>query len=328
MGKNDNKDVSDAVIELGGSEFRRVKNGLDEAQVTSFINELINQRDKLIQREEHLSSLTKLAEKIVTEADRLADEIKIEAMERIEAETAEMTAKAELQAQQMAEEKQAEIMNTANEQAAAIKAEAEQKAASLLENERERIQPELSNFVHRLSSQLLSELESLKQQVATLEVEFEHKLSQPAEEISIVTMEADERPDEFQELIRTIDQTNTDEPEEKVAVLADDLATTTYEGEPDWELEISPPVDIMQIMKVVTYLDNLPEVERTEIIPQNDRPSIIVFLRESIRLIDMLRTLPEVTQVKEDTNHTAGTNGKPMKAQIVLSERTAPNESN
>ncbi|HEY93051.1 MAG TPA: hypothetical protein G4O17_04840, partial [Dehalococcoidia bacterium] len=69
-----------AIIGLGGGEFRRVKNGLDEAQVTSYINELISQRDILIQREEHLSSLTKLAEKTVAEADKLAENIKAESI--------------------------------------------------------------------------------------------------------------------------------------------------------------------------------------------------------------------------------------------------------
>ena len=37
----------DGVIVVGGREFNRVKNGLDEAQVASFIDELIEERDKL-----------------------------------------------------------------------------------------------------------------------------------------------------------------------------------------------------------------------------------------------------------------------------------------
>lgn len=293
------------VIELGGCEFRRIKNGLDEAQVASFINELISQRDTLIQREEHLSTLTKLAEKTVTEADKLAVEIKTEAVSQARAETTAIIAKAEEQAQQIIEQERTE----ANEQAAVIKAEAERKAELLLENERKRIQPELSSFVERLYSQLLSELERFKQQLLALqELKFEHRLFQPAEETSTITMEADEIPNKFQELIRPIDQTNI--------------------GEPEWELEILPPTDIIKIMRIVTYLDGLPEVENTEIIPEMDRPSILVFVREPIHLVDVLRTLPEVAQVKEDATDTAGVDGKPKKVQIVLSGKTVPEESN
>ena len=326
MGKNSVKDFRDNVIELGGSEFRRVKNGLDEDQVASFMNELIGQRDALMKREEHLSSLTKLAEKTVTEADRLAEEIKEEATEQAKAETAVLMAKAEEQTQQMIEEKRTEIISIANEEAAAVKAEAERRAETLLENQRKKIQPELINFVHQLSSQLVSELDNFKNQVVALEVELEHKLSQPAEEASIVTMEAEEIPDEFLGLIRTSDKTNTGEPKEKVSVLADDMDTTTYEGEPEWELEILPPMDIMKVMGVVTHLDSLPEVEKTEIIPRNDKPSIVVFLREPLQLIEVIKTLPEVAHIKEDATDVSGTNGKPKKVQIELSEKTVPKE--
>ena len=304
MGKKDDKG---GFVELGGAEFRRVKNGLDEAQVASFISELISQRDKFGQHEEHLSSLTKLAEKTVAEADKLAEEIKTEAKDQAKVEASAIITKAEEQAQRIIEEKRTEIINIATEQAEAIKTEAEREAELLLENQRKKIQPELSNLAHQLYSHLLSELESLKQQVVGLEEEFEHKLPHPAEETSTGTIEQDERRDEFVKLIQTEDREST--------------------GEPDWELEILPPIDITRIMGVVTYLDSLPEVESTEIIPETDKPSIIVFLHEPINLIDVMRTLPEVAQVKEDMTDTAGANTKPRKVQIVLKEKTVLDET-
>ena len=304
MGKNSDKD---GFVELGGYEFRRVKNGLDEAQVASSINELISQRDKFGQHEEHLSSLTRLAEKTVTEADKLVEEIKTEAKEQAKAEASAIITKAEEQAQRIIEEKRTEIIDIATEQAEAIKTEAEREAELLLENQRKKIQPELSNLAHQLYSHLLSELESLKQQVVGLEEEFEHKLPHPAEETSTVTIEQDERRDEFVKLIQTEDREST--------------------GEPDWELEILPPIDITKIMEVVTYLDSLPEVESTEIIPETDRPSIVVFLREPINLTDVMKALPEVAQVREDTTDTGGANTKPRKVQIVLKEKTVLDET-
>ena len=324
MGNNGAKDDKHNTFELGGCEFRRVKNGLDETQVTSFINELTSQRDTLAQREEHLSSLTKLAEKMVTEADNLVEDIKTEAIDQGKAEAAAIIAKAEEQAQQMIEEKRAEIVTIANEQAAAIKAEAEREAELLLERQTKAIQDELRNFVHQLCSQLVSEFDSLKQQAVTLEAMFENKLSQVAEETSAVTMEADEILAESREVLQSTDQTITSESEEKALVSADNLNTTPYEQEPEFELEILPPIDITKIMGIVTYLDSLPEVENSELIPLTDRPSILVFLHEPIGLIDILKTLPEVAQAKEDATNTAGNEVKQRKVQIVLSEKTVP----
>jgi F0F1-type ATP synthase membrane subunit b/b' len=305
MAKNTN-DTN--VGELSLPKFKRAKNGLDEEQVVSFINELISQQDILLQHEEHLSSLTKLAEKTVTEADKLAEEIKAKATERAKDEANAIIAREEEQAQQIIEEKRAEIMNIVTEKAAAIEAEAEREAELLLENQEKKIKHELGNFAHQLYSHLLSELESLKQQVVGLEEEFDHnELLHPAEETSTVTIEQDERRDEFVELIQTEDREST--------------------GEPDWELEILPPIDITKIMGVVTYLDSLPEVESTEIIPETNSPSIQVFLREPINLIDVMRALPEVAQVKEDMTDTADANTKPRKVQIVLLGKTVLNET-
>ena len=50
------------VVVLGGREFKRVKNGLDEAQVASFIDELIKERDKLAKSQDHIASLNRLAD--------------------------------------------------------------------------------------------------------------------------------------------------------------------------------------------------------------------------------------------------------------------------
>ena len=55
-----NAPKKDSVIVLGGREFKRVKNGLDEAQVASFIDELIKERDKLAQSQGHIASLNRL----------------------------------------------------------------------------------------------------------------------------------------------------------------------------------------------------------------------------------------------------------------------------
>ncbi len=66
------------VKQLWGRDFEIVKEGLDESQVASVVTELIGERDMLLQRQEHLLSLTKLAERTIAEADKLAEDIKRE----------------------------------------------------------------------------------------------------------------------------------------------------------------------------------------------------------------------------------------------------------
>ena len=303
MGKNANKK---GAAQLWGHEFNRAENGLDEEQVVSFVNELMNEREELLKSVEHLSSLTRLAEKTVVEADNVAQQTQKEAAEQAKAEANAIVAKAEEEAQQVVEEKRAEAIAMADREAEAIKANAQQQAELMLGERAKRIQPELRGVAKRLYGELLSQLESLKQQVVASEEEFDHNLSQPLEETSNVNMETDKVSDEFLELIQTIDETNASEPE--------------------WELEVLPPIDLTQMIDIMNYLDRLPEVEKTELIPRVDRPSIMVFVCEPIHLVDMLRTLPQVAQVIEDVTEGAGANGKPRKVQIVLSGKTVPQQ--
>jgi F0F1-type ATP synthase membrane subunit b/b' len=336
MGKDGDKD---SFVELGGFEFKKVKIGLDETQVASCINELISQRDKFRQHEEHLSSLTKLAEKTVAEADKLAEEIKTEAKDQAEAEASAFIAEAKEQAQKISEEERTKIINMATEQAEAIKSEAKQEAELLLKDQRNKIQLELNNSAHQLYSHLLSELENLKQQVVELEEGFEHKLPYPAEETITGSIAQDEKQVvELEEGFKHTlpypaeeigtgsiaqDEKNDEDEFMKLIQLGDREGTS----EPDWELEILPPIDITKIMGVVNQLDSLPGVESTEIIPETDSPSIQVFLREPMNLIDIMRTLSEVDQVKEDMTDTAGANTKPRKVQLVLKEGIVQGET-
>ena len=348
MPKNGNN--SD-VVELWEHDFAIVRNGLDEEQVISFVNELISQRGTFLQRQEHLSSLTKLAERIAAEADNMAKQTKEEAVEQAKAETTAILAKAEEQAQQMIEEKRAEVIAMANREAEAIRANAQQQATLLLEEKTRSIQIELKDTVQSLSRQFLSQLESLQQQVIALEVEFEQTLSQamkqpesirqqeassqspvpmeqeynvtPSIDSEVNTQPADNILTEAIAQVRTVDQLDNSEVGKMTPLLAENEETVDYKGE--IELQILPPVNIKQIMGIMRYLDSLSEVENTELIPVADRPSIIVFLREPVPLVEMLKTLPEVGQVDEVTSEEITSfpdipQGKRRKIQITLSK--------
>ena len=309
MAKNGSKE---GVVELWGHEFNLAKSGLDETQIVSFVNELISERDQLIRQTEHLSTLTKLAEKTVVEADRLAEAIRKETTDQTEAEAAAIVAKAEEQAQQIIEEKRSEITATATKEAEAIKASAEDEARLLLEHEKERIQTELRDISQQLYRELLSQLGSLKQQVTALEAEFESKLSQPAEQVGAVTEEK-ELPSA--EVSAVLEQAS--ELEEETLLPVDDQKAPAYTGEV--ELEILPPIDVKQIMGIMRYLDSMAEIENTELIPLTDRPVIVVSLHEPTHLLEILRTLPEVDKASEETPATTDAEGKRRKILITLS---------
>jgi len=350
----------EGVITLGEREFKRVKNGLDEAEVGGYIDELLRKRDELANSQHHVASLTKLAENTIREADKLAEQIKAEAAEKARAEADAVVDKAKEQAQQIAEEEQAEILEKARNEADAIRVEAENKAAALVESEQKRIWQELRDAVNQHFGRLLQELDALKQQAAAAQTDFEHRALQPPVDSSTVTAESeqdstpapghsdeeldaetlqaqgeadavtgdkDKVQDQEPDFMQPIDLTErsfdlsqlfqTDEPKES--------------GEPQFEVEILPPVDMTRIMELVAHLDQLPEVANTEIIPRMDTPSILVFLHEEMNFIDALSEMPFVAHIEEVASHADGTNGDaakgPRKVRIALSGNILSHES-
>ncbi|RLC60921.1 MAG: hypothetical protein DRI01_09355 [Chloroflexi bacterium] len=321
------------VIELWGRNFARVRNGLDEEQVVSFINELISQRNTFLYRQEHLSSLTKLAERTIAEANDMAKQIKEEATAQANAEVTAIIAEAEQQAQQMIEEKRTEVITIANKEAEAIRAAAQQQAKLLLEEKTRSVQVELKDTAQSLYRQFLTQLESLQQQIIVLETEFEHTLSQTMKRFDPIIerglpSRAPAPIGQENNFSSSIDsgmssQLDNSELKKTAPVSAENEETTDYKGEV--KLEILPPVDLKQIIELMRHLDSLPEVETTELIPAADKPSIIVFLRQPIRLIEILRTLPEVEQVEkvtsgEATSFTETLQSKRREIQVTLSK--------
>ena len=393
-----NNAKKDGVVVLEGHEFKRVKNGLDEAQVASFIDEVIKERDKLAQSQDHIESLNRLAEMTVVEADRLATKVKTEATEQAKAESTAIIDKAREQARQMMEEKITEAVEIANEKANAIKAKFEDEAALLLEDERNKIRSELRNLVNQQFGYMLEELEGLKQRAEAVQADLSNKLSAPGGDNSVVTAKITEESDTIvaevteemdaaaaksaeesdvlvaerkdaaaAEVTEESDTLVTEEmdtaaaeaAEERETVVAEEsqaleeqpvpsLATDHIEkgldlsklleiedqadlSKPQWEVEILPPFNIAKIMEVVSFLDQLPEVANTEmIVPQIDTPSILVFLRDSLNLVDVLQTIPAVAHVEEITIEKAATDGEhgkgPRKVRISLSVTTTSQE--
>ena len=166
------------IRQLWGQDFDIVREGLDEAQVEAFVSQLVAERSALLQRQEHLLSLMKLAERTVTEADRLSADIKREAESEARAKATEIIARAEQEAKEYMEQKRTEVLTSAGREADAMKASAREAAESLANQYRQRAQDEFQASIQRLHSQLLSGLKGVMESAAALKPEWEHRLAE------------------------------------------------------------------------------------------------------------------------------------------------------
>jgi len=126
--------TSDKLKEIGGQKFRIVKNGLDEAEVASFISTLTRQKNELADKLEHLSALTKLAESTVVEAEKQAKSIRMQAEEEAKAQAASIIGAAEEQAKSEGDKIIAESKQRAEEVAQTRVALAERQAEETIKN--------------------------------------------------------------------------------------------------------------------------------------------------------------------------------------------------
>jgi phage-related baseplate assembly protein len=94
-----NNDTAEVLV----SKFKKVKNGLDEAEVLSTIKELVERNRSLTDRFAHLDSLTKLAERTVIQAEQEAETIKKDAETAATSEAAIIVASAEEKAKSEAD---------------------------------------------------------------------------------------------------------------------------------------------------------------------------------------------------------------------------------
>jgi vacuolar-type H+-ATPase subunit H len=112
--------------------FKKVKNGLDEAEVFSFIGGLIDQNNALARKLENLNALNKLAESSVIQAEQLAETIKKEAERAATSKADGIIASAEEQAKSEADRLIVETRQRADEAAHKMVTSAECQAEEIV----------------------------------------------------------------------------------------------------------------------------------------------------------------------------------------------------
>jgi cell division septum initiation protein DivIVA len=325
------KDENDTkgVLELWGQVFKRANNGLDEEQIVTFIDKIISERDSLIQKQEHLSSLSMLAERTIAEADNVANQIKADAELKAKQEVDAIIAQAEEQTKKLIEEKKTEATSIAEKEAESIRLNAKKEVELIREKETEKIHSELKSTAQQLYGELLSQLENLVKQVTEAEANFEQTLTDSKQQSSVSDMESndisldtdwyfnndikDVTDNDKVDHVEKIDEPEPGEIEEEPVFSANE--PISYEGMV--ELEIMPPIEMRKVMEIISYLDSMSEVTNTELIPLADRPIVKVLLKESVNLIDILKGLPEVEKATETIEDVEDNE---RKIQIVLSD--------
>jgi hypothetical protein len=280
---------TDAII-LWGREFKRNKNGLDEDQVVDFVNVVTAERDLLKKYQEHLISLTKLAERTVEKADEIARQARKDALDQANAEADVLIARAQEQGRQIIEEKKAEAIIQASSAVDEVKAELKKQNDLILNEEKRRVRTEFKEMTESFYRNLGIQLECLKQ-----------KLDGPDKGLG-------------QELVLIAEPAAAPPPENiKIESIPDGPVETAMGPIPEWEIQVIPPLDIMQTLQILTSLDELPEVRCTELIPQVDQALLTVFLKKPLHLVDVLRAMPQVGEVREEATNGNG-NGHGKKA--------------
>ncbi len=166
--------------ELWETEFNVVKEGLDEKQVTAFVNDLIAQHKASQQAAS--ASLRSALQTIINDAEQMAASIKMKAQTEAGAEAARIITKAKQEAQEIkrraeiATQKEVEdILSVANRKTKITEVEAKQKALLFLLRAREEIEKEITEEYKSAHSRLSSSLQDLVNEGQNVEMELRDK---------------------------------------------------------------------------------------------------------------------------------------------------------
>jgi cell division septum initiation protein DivIVA len=304
---NSNADSNnEEVFRIGDRSFRKIKLGLAEEEVRAYVEELINQRDALLKRQEHLAALTELAEKTVMDASNLSQAMTKKAADQAKAEGDKMRARAEQETDQYVKARKAEAKAVADKESEAIKAEADRQARLIREQHLDGIRAEAVSLSQKLQNDLIANIENMKKSIATIGKNFK-PMESSADTSSV----------------------NVSENKDKSAVLSDREKGVLLDHVPWLEIEIMPPMDIEKIMDLISHLEKLPEVKTTDLLPETPNPLIRVFLSKPLALANMLRTLPQISQVTElfDSNSVDSETGeKRERIQVTFGTNSGKNQ--
>jgi len=229
---------SNETKEICGQHFRTAKNGVDEAEVSSFISNLIKQNSELRDKLDNFNSLIKFAQRMVDEAKAVAEGLKTDAAAEAQASAGSIIAEAERAAEAAAEA----VTNEANEMARAESLRLHEEAEQLRAARRRDIEREMRERFDTVCSAFLETTETGPTETAATASSSESDgqvAPEPAlDEVQAGVLEADDRSSIGQEenadseyvpdaIVEDVPQMESDPP---AAVLeADEITAGTQE---------------------------------------------------------------------------------------------------
>ena len=302
------------VRELFGSSLKNVKDG---ERIIAFMEKLAVERDTLEERQQHLTSLTRLFEKAIYDADDLAAQIKKEAEEQARTEAGAILSQADEKIEQKMKEQRLEIVKMAEAEAQEIREKSSKELDTKLREKKAALQALFKDYSVRLYNEMLTQTESFKKQAALLEVDIEKSLSDLCISVS---------PSVTPEMGRTENggsaQVVSDENLILEQFVTDEMGGTDVSSNTSVtsmeriELEILPPRDKDAMEAIEVYLSGLEEVTAVDLRHLTDKTIIDVILSSKIDIIKAVSELPQVEQIQEVVV------GGQKKIQVILTVRS------
>ncbi len=269
-----NKNVN--LDQLTGRSLREAISDLDDKQILSLVQQLIDERESLLKRQEHLVSLSRLSEKTIAAADEVARQIKEEAKQQADTEASTIINNAKSNADKILEERRIAAVGSAQREFLAVKAKYLQEFDTFSENSIGKFEARIKEVTHDISESMSSYTESLKEQFLAFQIELEQKLS------ALENMAPAE--------LGRIDPVNSASASKSVDTIA---------GREIKIIEILAPRDKERIDALKAHLDTLEDVVQTELKHMVDRSLIEVTIVKPLDLTRLMSDWPEVEMVQD-----------------------------
>jgi hypothetical protein len=274
-------------IEKFGHTFKLVNLGLDHDEVMSFMEQVVNERDELLKRQEHVNSLTRLYEKTVADADDLAKQIKEEAKVKAQNVAKVIIDDARKNAEAAITEKIAEATNRSRVQIEVVKEKAKAQVTNLLNQELDKFRLKINDCSKRILDMMDAETDNLVNQAGDIIKEFEQNMSKME---TLVDPDSD-RVKADSDGSKTVKTTRV-QVEQSQGIIQSENADNV-------EIEILPPRDNEAVAAIIAYFNNLPDILTLRLPETRDKSTFTVKLKKPVELLEIVKSIPQVYHAEE-----------------------------
>ncbi|MFC1903788.1 hypothetical protein ACFLW9_02775 [Chloroflexota bacterium] len=303
---------------LWGKDFSIVKDGLDEKQVVSFVNDLVKQNESSTP-----SSVQSVLKSAIVEAEQIVSGIKMKAQAEADEEAVRIITQAREEAEKIKGEpvigaKAEDISSAASEEVEVVVAEAKPEVAKEIIDEPTQLPEETAGEEKEETVQLQEETSGEKvEEAVQLPVPEETAGEEMKETVQLQEETSREKVEEAGQLAEEAtsvdmpvatkaEETLEPQPQEEKHVEEEVESVTVKQGggslyTGEVEIDIARPVEPKVVSKLYSYLQTTPEIKFVRASGTWDRgTTITVVLDKPVSLISVLsEKIPEVDVTSE-----------------------------